>query len=57
MLHFQTENYSFHKIIDEYLNSFALNMDKFMEVCQGAFGKLSIDKIKLDIAHVEKQIK
>ena len=41
MLHFQTKKYSVHKSIDTYLNTFADKFDKFMEVAQGIWGKIS----------------
>lgn len=40
MFHFQTKKYGAHKASDTYLEEFANNFDKFMEVAQGAFGKL-----------------
>ena len=40
MFHFQTKNYGAHKASDSYLEEFANNFDKFMEVAQGTFGKL-----------------
>lgn len=40
MFHFQTKNYGAHKASDSYLEEFANNFDKFMEIAQGTFGKL-----------------
>jgi|LakMenE18May11ns_1017448.scaffolds.fasta_scaffold9206555_2 hypothetical protein len=49
MLHFQTKNYGTHKATDSYLSNFEEKLDKFMEVAQGIFGKLSLQNIDIKI--------
>ena len=49
MFHFQTTSYGNHKASDEYLIKFLDNHDKFMEVAQGIYGKLNIDKLQLNV--------
>lgn len=48
LLHFQTNSYAIHKATDSYLSGFADNMDKFMEVAQGVYGKLNIQQLKFE---------
>lgn len=48
MYHFQTKKYSGHKSSDKYLDKFRENLDQFMEVAQGAFGKLKITDISIN---------
>ena len=49
MYHFQTQYYGAHKASDAYLEKFRDNLDRFMEVAQGIFGRLSQSKIDLRI--------
>jgi len=52
MYHFQTQSYGAHKASDSYLETFADKLDKFMEVAQGPFGRLNMQKIKLNFTVV-----
>ena len=47
MFHFQTSNYGAHKASDKYLEKFAENFDRFMEVAQGIYNKLQTQEISL----------
>lgn len=47
MFHFQTKLYGGHKASDEYLQNFEGNLDKFMEVAQGVYGKFDIKTINI----------
>lgn len=55
MFHFQTPSYAAHKATDKYLQKFAANFDRFMEVAQGIreFGgrdrKIATQRINLDV--------
>ena len=44
LFHFQTETYGSHKASDEYLEKYALIMDKFLEIAQGIYGKITLKK-------------
>lgn len=66
MYHFQTKQYGSHKTSDAYLAQYLLDVDRFMEVAQGAFGIIETKKMKLEIMmesdesidhHLEKYIK
>ena len=66
MYHFQTKHYGAHKASDTYLGQFLLDVDRFMEVAQGAFGKIETKKMKLEVVmesdesmdrHLEKYVK
>ena len=48
LFHFQTELYGAHKASDAYLEKFASTMDKFLEIAQGIYGRLTIKKFKLE---------
>ena len=48
LLHFQTDNYGAHKALDDYLNKFDVNFDRFMEVAQGE-QKVKNKKMNLNI--------
>lgn len=48
MYHFQTKLYGAHKASDAYLITFAVNLDKFMEVSQGIHGNLTMKQLTLD---------
>ena len=53
MFHFQTKGYGSHKASDEYLSKFEGNLDKFMEVAQGAFGRLNMKEMDLKFTIVD----
>lgn len=42
LFHFQTKKYGGHKTSDSYLSKFLDNMDKFMEVAQGIYGRVDL---------------
>lgn len=42
LFHFQTKAYGGHKTSDAYLSKFLDNMDKFMEVAQGIYGRVDL---------------
>jgi hypothetical protein len=48
LFHFQTELYGAHKASDAYIEKFASTMDKFLEIAQGIYGRLTIKKFKLE---------
>jgi hypothetical protein len=52
MYHFQTKSFGAHKAADEYLAGFATNFDKLMEVLQGEFGTVEIQKLSLNVSLV-----
>ena len=47
LYHFQTNIYGAHKASDEYLEKFALIMDKFLEIAQGIYGKITLKQYTL----------
>ena len=49
MYHFQTRHYGAHKTVDKYLDKFRANLDMFMEVAQGIYGKVSQKSINLSV--------
>lgn len=49
MLHFQTSTYGSHKALDEYLEKFDGNFDRYMEVSQGIFGKTDLKKLEIKV--------
>lgn len=51
MYHFQTTSYGGHKAVDSYLEKFNDNFDRFMEVAQGVYGRLTVSNVNLS-AHV-----
>jgi hypothetical protein len=53
MFHFQTQSYGAHKAADDYLNTFATNFDKMMEVFQGEYGGFDVNKISLNVQMVD----
>lgn len=53
MYHFQTKKYGAHKASDSYLDKLASNFDKFMEVAQGAFGKVETNKININVITID----
>ena len=57
LFHFQTELYGAHKASDSYLEKFANTMDKFLEIAQGIYGRLTIKKFKLEgSSHTDENI-
>lgn len=48
MYHFQTKSFSAHKASDSYFEKLNENFDKFMEVAQGIYGKLTTPHINID---------
>ena len=57
LFHFQTELYGAHKASDAYLEKFASTMDKFLEIAQGIYGRLTIKKFKLEgSSHTDENI-
>lgn len=57
LFHFQTELYGAHKTSDAYLEKFATTMDKFLEIAQGIYGRLTIKKFKLEgSSHTDENI-
>ena len=57
LFHFQTELYGAHKASDSYLEKFATTMDKFLEIAQGIYGRLTIKKFKLEgSSHTDENI-
>ena len=47
LFHFQTKLFGAHKASDAYLEKFAQTMDKFLEIAQGIYGKITIKKYTL----------
>jgi hypothetical protein len=47
LFHFQTELYGAHKASDAYLEKYASTMDKFLEIAQGIYGKITLKKYTL----------
>lgn len=57
LFHFQTKLYGAHKTSDAYLEKFATTMDKFLEIAQGIYGRLTITKFKLEgSSHTDENI-
>ena len=57
LFHFQTELYGAHKASDAYLEKFAGTMDKFLEIAQGIYEKITIKKYSLNgSAHTDSNI-
>jgi hypothetical protein len=57
LFHFQTKLYGAHKASDAYLEKFAVTMDKFLEIAQGIYGRLTIKKFKLEgSSHTDENI-
>jgi hypothetical protein len=44
LYHFQTDSYDRHKITDNYLSKYLDHLDEFMEIYQGAHGKIQFPK-------------
>jgi hypothetical protein len=57
LFHFQTEKYGAHKASDTYLEKYANTMDKFLEVAQGIYGKVTLKKYTLSgSSHTDENI-
>lgn len=57
LFHFQTELYGAHKASDAYLEKFAQTMDKFLEIAQGIYGKITLKKYTLSgSSHTDENI-
>jgi len=52
MYHFQTKNYGAHKASDKYLEKFDANFDRFMEVAQGLYSKVTNTNLNFNIKMV-----
>lgn len=49
MYHFQTLRFGAHKAADDYMTGFLANFDKFMEVFQGEYGTVDVQKLTLNV--------
>ena len=47
LFHFQTQQYGAHKASDAYIEKYAGTLDKFLEVAQGIYGKVTLKKYSL----------
>ena len=47
LFHFQTDTFGAHKASDSYIEKYAITMDKFLEVAQGIYGKVSLTKYSI----------
>ena len=57
LYHFQTELYGAHKASDAYISKYADTLDKFLEVAQGIYGKITLKKYSLSgTAHNDENI-
>ena len=57
LFHFQTNAYGAHKASDEYLEKYAILMDKFLEVAQGIYGRITVKKYSLaGTSHTDSNI-
>jgi len=57
LFHFQTEQYGAHKASDSYGEKFASTMDKFLEIAQGIYGKITLKKFSLTgSSHTDENI-
>jgi hypothetical protein len=57
LFHFQTAQYGAHKASDAYISKFADTMDKFLEIAQGIYGKISLKKYTLSgSSHTDENI-
>ena len=57
LYHFQTELYGAHKASDGYISKYADTLDKFLEVAQGIYGKITLKKYSLSgTAHNDENI-
>ena len=57
LFHFQTNLYGAHKASDTYGEKFAATMDKFLEIAQGIYGKVTLKKYSLTgSSHTDENI-
>ena len=57
LYHFQTEEYGAHKASDAYIEKYANTLDKFLEVAQGIYGKITLKKYSLSgSSHTDENI-
>jgi hypothetical protein len=57
LFHFQTALYGAHKASDSYGEKFASTMDKFLEIAQGIYGKITLKKFSLTgSSHTDENI-
>lgn len=57
LFHFQTELYGAHKASDAYLEKYSQTMDKFLEIAQGIYGKITLKKYTLTgSSHTDENI-
>ena len=47
LYHFQTKQYSSHKATDSYIEKYGTLLDRFLEVAQGIYGKITLKKYSL----------
>ena len=47
LFHFQTDTYGSHKTSDKYIEKYAEVMDRFLEVAQGIYGKVSLTRYSI----------
>ena len=53
MYHFQTKTYGAHKTSDTYLSGFLEKMDRFIEIGQGIYGTVTLNKVNISIKTVD----
>jgi len=57
LFHFQTEHYGAHKASDNYIEKYSGVFDRFLEVAQGIYGKISLKKYSLTgSSHTDENI-
>lgn len=57
LYHFQTQQYGAHKASDAYIEKYANTLDKFLEVAQGIYGKITLKKYSLaGSSHTDENI-
>ena len=57
LFHFQTTQYGAHKASDAYIEKYANTLDKFLEVAQGIYGKVTLKKYSLaGSSHTDENI-
>jgi hypothetical protein len=47
LFHFQTDHYGSHKTSDAYIEKYSNTFDKFLEIAQGIYGKITLKKYSL----------
>ena len=57
LYHFQTLEYGAHKASDAYIEKYANTLDKFLEIAQGIYGKITLKKYSLTgSSHTDENI-